>query len=304
MGLGRRRRESRARIRIRARAKAATMATMATQQQLERLKAVFFGKWRRTNSVTSEHRTLTGYNEQLERLDMDDTLVLTSECDKFAYVDVRQLAKELLPQVVEESLISAFRRGMASTPWDKEHKIHVDEWRAGLWNNALTEQDIPSNMEVARQLQAKYRTVRLDHFKFLSGSEDMIKRMKAKGLEVVIITNGHHEVQRQKLVACDAEELFGANIIVGGEEVLKGEQEKPHQSIFQKACALAKCTCGEAIHVGDSLKTDIQGGINAKLAGTIWINASKKELPSGAPAPTFIVEKVTEVEKIIESFSQ
>ena len=70
---------------------------------------------------------------------MDDTLVLTSKCDKFAYVDVRQLAKELLPQVVEESLISAFRRGMASTPWDKEHKIHVDEWRAGLWNNALTE---------------------------------------------------------------------------------------------------------------------------------------------------------------------
>ena len=84
------------------------------------------------------------------------------------------------------------------------------------------------------------------------------------------------------------------------QEVLKGDQEKPHPSIFAKACKLAECDFGEAIHVGDSLKSDIQGGINAKLAATVWINAPKKALPQGAPNPTFTVETVTQVEKIVD----
>ena len=29
----------------------------------------------------------------------------------------------------------------------------------------------------------------------------------------------------------------------------------------------------QAVHVGDSLAADVQGGINAGLAATIWVNA-------------------------------
>lgn len=237
--------------------------------------------------------------------DMDDTLVLTSACDELAFVEVGKLATTLCAGVSVEDLVSGFKRGMKATPWDVEYKIHVDEWRAGLWKAALVEQNLnlePDHlMDVSRKLQTEYRQVRLSHFKFLEGVEGMINRLRGKDLAVVIITNGHHEVQRQKLVACEAEALFGAmNILVGGEEVLKGDQEKPHPSIFAKACKLADCDFGEAIHVGDSLKSDIQGGINAKLAATVWINAPKKALPQGAPNPTFTVETVTQVEKIVD----
>ncbi|QDZ18492.1 haloacid dehalogenase-like hydrolase [Chloropicon primus] len=239
-------------------------------------------------------------------LDMDDTLVLTSACDELAFVEVGNLATELVPGVDVDGLIAGFRKGMKATPWDVEYKIHVDEWRAGLWHAAIVEQNLEAGdgdlMGAARQLQTKYRDVRLSHFKFLEGVEGMIGRMKGKGLQTVIITNGHHEVQRQKLVACDAERLFGKDILVGGEEVLKGEQEKPHPSIFAKACKLAGCTFEEAVHVGDSLKSDIQGGINAKLAATIWINAPGKELPPNSPKPTYTVAKVTEIEEIVNKF--
>ena len=84
------------------------------------------------------------------------------------------------------------------------------------------------------------------------------------------------------------------------EEVLKGEYEKPHPSIFAKACKLADCTESEAIHVGDSLKTDVQGGINAKVAATIWINAKDKDLTTDEPKPDYIVKVVTEIENLIE----
>ena len=69
-------------------------------------------------------------------------------------------------------------------------------------------------------------------------------------------------MQRDKIVACNAEALF-PKIIVGGEEVLEGRPEKPAASIFMKACEMAGCEPAEAIHVGDSVASDIQGGINA-----------------------------------------
>ena len=68
--------------------------------------------------------------------------------------------------------------------------------------------------------------------------------MRASGLHTVIITNGHADIQRTKLKACKAVDLFDG-IIVGGEEVLAGRKEKPHPSIFIAACKLAGCRLEE-----------------------------------------------------------
>ena len=56
-------------------------------------------------------------------LDMDDTLVLTSECDNLAFVKVSALALELQPDVNTDDLIQGFRKGMKDTPWDKDYKV-------------------------------------------------------------------------------------------------------------------------------------------------------------------------------------
>ena len=84
--------------------------------------------------------------------------------------------------------------------------------------------------------------------------------IESKGLVPVIITNGHHQVQRDKLSACGAYAFFPRpdRIIVGGEELLKGRKEKPDVSIFMQACTASGCEPHEAIHVGDNLLTDIQ----------------------------------------------
>lgn len=75
----------------------------------------------------------------------------------------------------------------------------------------------------------------------------MISQMRADGIHTVIITNGHAEIQRTKLRACKAEDLFDG-IIVGGEEILAGRHEKPHPSIFLAACTLADCAPEEVRH--------------------------------------------------------
>lgn len=56
----------------------------------------------------------------------------------------------------------------------------------------------------------------------------------------------------------------------------------------------------QAVHIGDSLGADIQGGINAGLAATIWVNALDLPLPPAAPQPTFVVKHVTELLGILD----
>ncbi|KAK9917424.1 hypothetical protein WJX75_004226 [Coccomyxa subellipsoidea] len=205
--------------------------------------------------------------------DMDDTLVLTGEADTRAYNDVMDLAKRLHAQIDAKALLKAWKERFLKAPWDMNHKVHVDEWRIGLWHSALISQGI-DDAEMAKQLQAMFRTARLEHFILEHGVKEMVEGLKGRGLKAVIITNGHSEIQRGKLERVQAATLFDA-ILVGGEEIAAGGREKPAASIFLKACQLAGCQPSEAVHIGDSLGADIQGGINADLAATIWEKAQR-----------------------------
>ncbi len=67
----------------------------------------------------------------------------------------------------------------------------------------------------------------------------------------------------------------------------------------RRACELAQCRPQEAVHVGDSLSCDVQGGINAGLAATVWVNAGGGPLPEGAPRPDFVVTSVLELPGVL-----
>ena len=42
-------------------------------------------------------------------------------------------------------------------------QVHVDEWRSGLWQQALQAQDI-HDADMAKALQERFRASRLEHF--------------------------------------------------------------------------------------------------------------------------------------------
>jgi N-acylneuraminate-9-phosphatase len=73
--------------------------------------------------------------------------------------------------------------------------------------------------------------------------------------------------------------------------VLAGRPEKPAQSIFLKACALVGVSPAEAVHVGDSLTTDVAGGNGARLAATVFVSRSGAAAPADGPQPTFTVRE-------------
>ncbi|KAJ7199720.1 hypothetical protein O6H91_Y497300 [Diphasiastrum complanatum] len=235
--------------------------------------------------------------------DLDDTLVLTHSATSAAYhalqafLSTRLHSPAAADAVDGDALVRHFDRSLETQPWDPSNQIDVTEWRAGLWSKALQAQGI-QDIELARELQTCFDKERLLAFQWAAGVEVIVKNLLAQGVKVGLITNGHMKVQRAKLRACKADELFEI-ILVGGEEA----NEKPHKDIFVKACDLAGCKPEEAIMIGDNLKTDIQGGLNAGFQGTIWVNIHNLEkVPIESGQPHYIISKIGDLPEVLKSF--
>jgi N-acylneuraminate-9-phosphatase len=152
-------------------------------------------------------------------------------------------------------------------------------------------------MDLARDLQNCFDRERLQGFRWTTGVEWLVRTLYGQGIKVGIITNGHAQVQRAKLKACNAEELFDT-ILVGGEE----PDMKPHRDIFIKACNLAGCKPEESIMVGDTIKTDIQGGINAGFLATVWVNVHQREPHPGSAKPDHEITTFIELQHVLEQY--
>ncbi|GLJ38338.1 hypothetical protein SUGI_0780880 [Cryptomeria japonica] len=230
--------------------------------------------------------------------DLDDTLVLTHTADKAAHQAVMELlSRREHPFLDQQAIIDAFVKGFINQPWDPNHQIDVTEWRAQIWCRALEAQAI-RDIELAREIQHCFDTTRMASFQWAPEVEQIVQRIKLKGIKVGIITNGHPKVQRAKLSACRADEIFNT-ILVGGEEV----HQKPHKSIFLKACELVGTRPEESVMVGDSLKTDIQGGINAGYLSTVWINNHGIDYsPHELVKPTYIIRNFSELPQVLSLY--
>ncbi|MCO5567107.1 hypothetical protein L7F22_020792 [Adiantum nelumboides] len=228
--------------------------------------------------------------------DMDDTLVPSHAADACALLAVARLLASHIPHIDHQAVIDAFLLLFFSQPWDPLHQIDVTEWRSQLWNRALLCQNI-DDMNLAKDMQTTFDAERLRVFRWANGVEALVRRLQSQGYKTGIITNGHSKIQRAKLKACRAEDLFSL-ILVGGEQ----PDEKPHKDIFLKACKMAGCEPDKAIFVGDTLKTDIQGGLNAGFLATVWIDFHGSGHPKGGPKPHYIINNILELEDVLKLY--
>lgn len=228
--------------------------------------------------------------------DLDDTLVLTHAADKSAHHAVKRLLATRLPQLDLQAVIDHFVKDFISQAWDPNNQVDVTEWRAHLWNRGLLCQGV-DDMHLARDLQSCFDTERLLAFRWADGVEVLVRSLQSQGVKVGIITNGHPKVQRAKLKACRAEDLFNT-ILVGGEE----SNEKPHKDIFLKACKLAGCKPEKAVMVGDNLKTDIQGGLNAGFMATVWVNVHELGETTGGARPHHTVTNIVDLQRVFKQY--
>lgn len=128
---------------------------------------------------------------------------------------------------------------------------------------------------------------------FIDGALDMLKKEKGRYV-LIAITNGTKRAQSKKLKVSGLDQIF--DYIFISEDV--GE-EKPSAGYFEKVIDTAGITDrSEALVIGDSLTSDITGGIRAGIA-TCWFN------PDGSPnnkgvIPDMEIKSLYELEGILE----
>ncbi|WP_160684785.1 YjjG family noncanonical pyrimidine nucleotidase [Clostridium sp. C2-6-12] len=123
-------------------------------------------------------------------------------------------------------------------------------------------------------------------------STELIKFLY-KDYILFIVTNGLKEVQNNRIKKSNIAKYF-KNIIVSDEVKVA----KPNPKIFEYALKdVANTPIDEILIVGDSLSSDIQGGINLK-ADTCWYNPNKLENKTTI-TPTYEISNLMELKDIL-----
>ncbi len=118
-----------------------------------------------------------------------------------------------------------------------------------------------------------------------------------KKYNLLLITNGDTQTQWENRSG----EMWGlfSLVVVGGDH----PEQKPACSIFTHCFESAGVRPQDCIMVGDSLSTDIQGGINAGVRATVWINSDCKSLPQGSVTPDYTVPSVLNLNDVLLELS-
>ena len=111
---------------------------------------------------------------------------------------------------------------------------------------------------------------------FIDGALDLLQELSTE-YALFLVSNGNLRVQEGRLQSAAIAQYF--------KEIFISEQvgaDKPSRAFFERCFArIADFSQDRAIIVGDSLTSDIRGGINAGIR-TCWFN------PNGTPASTEI----------------
>lgn len=208
-------------------------------------------------------------------LDLDDTL-----CDTLG---ANERARQLLAQALlarygaeldGEGVARAYVRGIYRHWTDGQRERYMPivrlrgegAFRVQLIRDLLAAQGVGAVAEAdAQALQDGFDRERLAAFDFYPGITEFLTEAR-KYFTLVVITNGPEYSQLPKVEAIDLA-AYVDHIIIGGQE----PEQKPAPSIFEKALKLAGCEAREAIHVGDSLATDIAGAHNSGIT-SVWIS--------------------------------
>lgn len=135
------------------------------------------------------------------------------------------------------------------------------------------------------------KNLSIGHY-FLPGAEEAVDALSKK-YRLFLASNGTASVQKGRMTSANLYRFF--------EKVFVSQEigfNKPSKAYFDACFAqIPDFDPSEAIMVGDSLSSDIKGGINAGIA-TVWVNPS--HAPCGAIKPDFEIESIAQLEALLE----
>jgi len=180
-------------------------------------------------------------------------------------------------QTVNKALWKEYQNGDISAQ-------QLQHQRFSTWANKLP--------VTASDLNSAFQVAMAEICAPIEGAISLINALKGK-YKLGIITNGFTDLQQARLDRTGLRAHFDALVI--------SEQigiAKPHPGIFEHALSLmGNPDRKQVLMVGDTLESDILGGINAGL-DTCWLNSDNKPSPEGI-TPQYQVSSLAELEALL-----
>ena len=127
---------------------------------------------------------------------------------------------------------------------------------------------------------------------FLPGAEEAVERLSKK-YRLFLASNGTAVVQKGRMTSANLYRFFETVFV--SQEI---GYNKPSKEYFDACFAsIPGFDKEKAVIVGDSLSSDIRGGINAGIR-TVWVNPDHKS--SGNIMPDYEIEYLSQLEALLE----
>ncbi|XP_019881920.1 N-acylneuraminate-9-phosphatase [Aethina tumida] len=222
--------------------------------------------------------------------DLDNTLIETRKADNLAITKLSKTLKDKysVPTEACKHYLKEFRLCPDNPRTD------LDSWRKYLWSQALGDEYNKYTDEAYK----KWLKLRYQYLSLTPDIENMLLKLR-ESYFLVLITNGPSAAQWEKVNQLNLKPYFDL-ILVSGDL----DWEKPHPKIFDLACEYVGIEPHQAIMIGDKLHTDILGGIQAKLGGTVWLPLNNQKLEKNDPKPDHVIKKVTDLMNLLPESSK
>lgn len=147
----------------------------------------------------------------------------------------------------------------------------------------------------------EYTEIVLRHFKHLAEKYDFaeptLKKLKAMGYKIGLITNGNSPLQYKKLQMLELTDKFD-EIIVSGDT----PYEKPDKRIFLMMAEKMGIEPQEMMYVGDHPLNDIEGSRNAGCV-SVWVKTTGTWIFPEIEKPTLQIETVEELPSLLDEIN-
>lgn len=210
--------------------------------------------------------------------------------------------------MAEHSALGKTLRSFGLEPTDevrrRYRRINWDHWER-LERQELTRQQVVvgrfetllKEFGMAADAQAVSRTyednLAFGEHHYIPGAQEALERLSKK-YKLYMVTNGTAHVQRPKLAASGAGRYFQDIFI----SELMGA-DKPSAEYFRRCFErIDGFDVSRAMIVGDSLSSDIQGGINMGMR-TCWVNREQKKGREDIPAD-YEIAYLSQLEALLE----
>ena len=225
-------------------------------------------------------------------IDIDDTLL---DFDAYVKQTMREGFRHFGLKPYEPSMFSVFER-INNALWGQIEQGTLDF--AGLEKIRFHRVFEALGIDFDGVTFERYFRARIwDSAILIDGTAEMLSYLAAK-YTVCSASNGPYEQQLHRLESGGIKAYFDAHFI--SEKV---GVSKPERAFFELALAELNTGRKEAIRpaecviIGDSLRSDIAGGIHAGFK-TVWYNRKHKENTSGL-CPDYEINKLIEIKEIL-----